>query len=64
MIITNIGKLVGIQPEGVLRVEGAAQEQTGVLENAWLRIEDGRIAAFGEMASVMPDPDRASLRAG
>ena len=63
MIITNIGKLVGIQPEGVLRVEGAAQEQTGVLENAWLRIEDGRIAAFGEMASVMPDPDRASLDA-
>ena len=47
MLIYNIGKLVGIQPEGVLRVEGAAQGETGILENAWLRIEDGRIAAFG-----------------
>ena len=47
MIIKNIGKLVGIQPEGVLRLEGAAQGETGVLENAWLAIEDGRIADFG-----------------
>ena len=76
MIIKNIGLLVGIQPEGVLRVEGEAQGRTGTLENAWLRIEDGRIAGFGEMAdlvgqdakggqdgAVMPDPDRASLDA-
>ena len=76
MIIKNIGLLVGIQPEGVLRVEGEAQGRTGTLENAWLRIEDGRIADFGEMAdlvgqdakggldgAVMPDPDRASLDA-
>jgi len=71
-LIYNIGRLVGIQPEGVLRVEGAAQGQTGILENAWLRIEDGRIAAFGEMAdlvghdetdAVMPDSDRASVDA-
>ena len=48
-LIYNIGLLTGIQPEGVLRVEGPAQGQTGVLENAWLRIEDGRIAGFGEM---------------
>lgn len=40
---------MGIQPEGVLRVDGPAQGRTGVLENAWLRIEDGRIAGFGEM---------------
>ena len=48
-LIYNIGLLVGIQPEGVLRVDGPAQGRTGVLENAWLRIEDGRIAGFGEM---------------
>ena len=47
MLIYNIGQLVGIQPEGVLRVEGSAQGETGVLENAWLRIEDGRIVDFG-----------------
>ena len=51
MIIKNIGQLVGIQPEGVLRVEGAAQGRTGILENAWLRIEDGIIVDFGEMSS-------------
>ena len=33
-IIKNIGLLVGIQPEGVLQVEGATQGQTGSLENA------------------------------
>ena len=52
MIIKNIGLLAGIQPEGVLRVEGEAQGQTGVLENAWLAIEDGRIVDFGN--SVIP----------
>ena len=46
-LIYNIGRLVGIQPEGVLRLEGPAQGETGVLENAWLSIEDGRIADFG-----------------
>ena len=74
MIIKNIGKLVGIVPEGVLRKEGAAQGETGMLENAWLRIEDGRIAGFGPMDTcpkmagqaghdVMPGCDRASLDA-
>jgi imidazolonepropionase len=46
-IICNIGLLAGIQPEGVLRLEGAAQGRTGMLENAWLAIEDGRILDFG-----------------
>ena len=52
-LIYNIGHLVGIQPEGVLRLEGPAQGKTGVLENAWLSIEDGRIADFGEMADLV-----------
>ena len=69
-LIYNIGLLVGIQPEGVLRVEGEAQGKTGVLENAWLRIEDGRIVDFGKMADqvghddfVIPGSDRESLDA-
>jgi len=50
---------VGIQPEGVLRVEGEAQGKTGVLENAWLKVEEGRIVDFGTSvltgeASVSP----------
>ena len=53
-LIYNIGILAGIQPKGVLRVEGHAQGETGILEDAWLRIQDGRIAEFGLM-SACPD---------
>ena len=56
MIIYNIGLLVGIQPEGVLRVEGEAQGRTGVLNDAWLAIKDGRIADYGT-GSVEGDLD-------
>ena len=49
--IINIGELVGIVPEGVLRKEGAAMAETGILRNAWLRIEDGLIGDFGPMST-------------
>lgn len=64
-LIYNIGLLAGIQPEGVLRVEGAGQGKTGFLENAWLSIEDGRIAGFGPMASCpcLEVPNKAPLDA-
>lgn len=62
MIIKNIGQLTGIQSPDVLRVEGAAQGKTGLLENAWLRMEDGRIDSFGPMASL-PDGDDEVLDA-
>lgn len=61
-LIKNIGLLAGIQPEGVLRLEGAAQGETGVLEDAWLAIEDGRIAGFGKMADLVGH-DRESIDA-
>ena len=79
MIIKNIGELVGIVPEGVLRKQGAEMSETGVLRDAWLAIEDGRIAGFGKMAdlvghdapsvipgsdpSVIPGSDRESIDA-
>ena len=47
MIIKNIGELVGIVPEGVLLKSGAEMSEVGILRNAWLRIEDGRIVDFG-----------------
>ncbi len=53
-LIENIGLLAGIVPEGVLRKEGGEMAETGTLENAWLLVEDGRIADFGEMGK-MPD---------
>jgi imidazolonepropionase len=54
MLIYNIGILAGIVPKGVLRKEGAAQGETGIMEDAWLRIQDGLIAEFGPMSSC-PD---------
>ena len=53
-LIYNIGLLVGIVPEGVLRKEGSAQGETGILADAWLRIQDGRIAEFGPMSACPP----------
>ena len=49
MLIVNIGELVGVVPAGVLRKQGAEMSETGILRNAWLRTEGGRIAAFGLM---------------
>ena len=71
MIIKNIGELVGIVPEGVVRKQGAEMAETGVLKDAWLAVEAGKIAGFGKMAdlvghdapSVIPGSDRESLDA-
>lgn len=54
-LLTHIASLTGIVPEGVLRKQGLEMDTTGSLEDAWLLIEDGRIAAFGQMGCVMPD---------
>ena len=62
-LIYNIGLLAGIQPEGVLRVEGEAQGRTGLLENAWLRYEDDRIVDFGPMSSVILSGSEEALDA-
>lgn len=50
ILIKNIGLLVGIQPEGVQRLQGSEMSQTGTLPNAWLAVENGRIADFGSDA--------------
>ena len=49
-LVVNIGELVGIVPEGVLRKQGAEMSETGVLKDAWFRIEDGLIKDFGPMS--------------
>lgn len=46
-LIKNIGMLVGALPAGVLRKEGAAMNELEMLPNAWLLIEEERIAAYG-----------------
>ena len=59
MLIKNIGLLVGIVPEGVLRKEGAEQGRVEVLRDAWLSIENGRIAGFGPMSSCPAPVNRS-----
>lgn len=53
-IITNIGELDGIVPEGVLRKRGAEMDVVGALKNAYLTLEGKRIAGFGNMSDCPP----------
>ena len=62
LLIVNIGELVGIVPEGVLRKQGAEMSETGILKDAWIRIEDGLIKDFGPM-SECPETDSDMLDA-
>ena len=54
-LFTNIGCLAGILPPGVLRKEGAAMDDVGTLSDAWLLVDEGRIAAFGGPSDPMPE---------
>ena len=52
ILFTNIGELAGIAPEGLLRKQGAEMADAGILHDAWLAVEDGRIVDFGPMSSL------------
>lgn len=54
-LIKNIGQIAGIEGEGVLRKEGVAMSETGTLDNAWLLIDNERIANFGPMDALPSD---------
>lgn len=54
-LIKNIGQIAGIVEEGILRKEGAAMSETGTLDNAWLLIDNERIADFGPMDALHSD---------
>lgn len=54
--IKNIREIVGIIPEGVLRKQGVEMDDTGTLSNAYLLMEDDRIADFGPM-NEMPEAE-------
>lgn len=53
-IITNIGELAGIVPEGVPLKRGAEMDEVGALKNAYLTLEGERIAGFGNMSDCPP----------
>lgn len=54
-LIKNIGQIAGIVGEGILRKEGVAMSETGTLDNAWLLIDNERIADFGPMDDLPSD---------
>lgn len=58
-LIRNIGQIAGIVEAGVMRKEGVSMSETGTLENAWLIIEDDKIACFGPMSDC-PDLSQES----
>ena len=51
VLVTNIKQLVGVRDESSL-LRGSALAELPVLENAYLLINDGVIAAYGEMKSL------------
>lgn len=53
MLIVNIAAIQGIVPSAHNRLAGADMESVPeVMADAWLRVEDGRIAGFGPMSSL------------
>lgn len=58
-LIRDIGQIAGIVEAGVMRKEGVSMSETGTLENAWLLIEDDKIACFGSMPDC-PDLSQES----
>ena len=50
VVIYNIGKLVGILPAEVRKLEGEAMGQVECIDDAYLIIEDGIISEFGHCA--------------
>ena len=57
LLVKNIAKIVGIETEGKLRLCGKEMDQLQTLDNAWLLVEDERIAAFGKMGEDEPQAD-------
>lgn len=54
ILITHIKELVMVEEHPVLKVSGSDMGSMMTIRDAWLLVEEGRIAGFGEMAK--PDP--------
>ena len=54
-LVDNIGCIFGIERQGRLRLCGEEMGSMETLEDAWLLVEDGRIAAFRSASEGMPE---------
>lgn len=52
VLIENIGILAGIDSHGKQRLCGEEMQSLGILNDAWLLVEDGRFAAWGTRAEM------------
>ena len=52
VLIENIGILAGIDSHGKQRLCGKEMQSLGILNDAWLLVEDGRVAAWGTRAEM------------
>ena len=54
-LFKNIGILAGIVPAGILRKQGREMDEVVQLNGAWLLVDEGKIANFGDGASPCPE---------
>lgn len=63
-LVDNIGCIFGIERQGRQRLCGADMGRMETLEDAWLLVEDGRIAAFGPRSGGVPENADRLIDAG
>ena len=65
-VITNIKTLAGVDTQRKKRLQGKEMAVLGQIDDAWMLVEDGRIAAMGEMGagSDVPTADSEVDAAG
>ena len=51
LLFTNIKSLVGVRPLETKILKGKELKELPSIENAWLHVKDGKIAAYGQLGS-------------
>ncbi|WP_304479746.1 imidazolonepropionase [uncultured Duncaniella sp.] len=65
MLLRNIGVLVGVDGGDTPFLRGKDMDRINTIENAWLRIRDGRFLSFGKMDECpVAEPDEELADAG
>ncbi|MDE6333986.1 MAG: imidazolonepropionase, partial [Muribaculaceae bacterium] len=64
MIITNIGRLIGVLDPSVRRLRGREMDDVYCIDNAWLGFCNGVITGFGEMRSCPVNDDMLDAEGG
>lgn len=57
LLVKNIRCLAGVEYSPKPRLQGKEMAEVETIDNAWLLVEDGRFAGFGNEADGMPHPD-------